>query len=257
MSMKALYCGSLALLAACGSELTANDAVDPEGIGEQRVCASHSLEGVDVSKYEGTVNWHSVAASGRRFAITRIGDGMGGDVTFNPNWAGIKSAGMYRGAYQFFRPGDDPVAQANIVISKVGHLGPGDLPAILDAEVTDGVSAGTIVSRMKTWLAKVEAGTGKRPLIYTSPGFWPSLNNPDLSKYGLWVANWGVSCPRLPTHWNTWRFWQYSDHGNVPGIGSTDVNRFFGTEAELAAYANGTGTSLTASEEPIQDLPAE
>ena len=214
--------------------------VEYEGLS---VCPGKStLLGVDVSTYQGSVDWGKVKASGRAFAITRVGDGLGGDDTFDANWAGIKAAGMVRGAYQYFRAGDDPKKQADILLAKVGTPADGDLPPTLDLETLDGQSASTVVANVKTWLSYVKTKTGRTPMVYTSPGFWPSIGNPDLSAYVLWVAHWGTTCPTMPTGWTTWAFHQDSDNGSVSGIsGAVDTDVFDGDEAALGAIAsNGT-----------------
>lgn len=208
---------------------------------EASVCAAGAVtKGVDVSVYQGSVNWGTAHGTGLGFAIARISDGTGSiDSTFAGNWAGIKSAGMIRGAYQFFEPGEDPTAQANIVIQKVGMLGAGDLPVTADVEVTGGQSAATIAAHLKTWLDAVEAGTGKKPMIYTAPGFWNgSVASSAFGSYPLWVANWGVSCPSMPTGWSNWVFWQNSDMGSVSGIPATvDLDEYNGDAASLTDYA--------------------
>ena len=123
----------------------------------------------------------------------------------------------------------------------MGTLGAGDLPPTLDVEVTDGQSATTIRTRMEQWLAHVEQKTGRIPFIYVSPGFWPSLGSPNESHYRLWVANWGVSCPSLPSGWSTWQMWQKADNGSVSGIsGAVDLDEFNGTLQQLNAIAGGS-----------------
>jgi lysozyme len=213
------------------------------GEAEEAICpAGAVVYGVDVSVYQGSINWGAVKAAGKDFAICRISDGTGtNDTTFAANWAGIKNAGMVRGAYQFFEPGEDPTAQANLVISKVGVLGNGDLPVVADVEVSGGQSAATLNAHLQTWLNAVEAGTGKRPMIYTSPGLWSSLSGSSgFGGYPLWVANWGVTCPSLPTGWSSFKFWQYSDAGSVSGIPATvDLDEFNGNLAALQAAAGG------------------
>ena len=214
----------------------------PLGETQQAICpAANPVKGVDVSTYQGSVNWGAVHGAGLGFAITRIGDGLGGDNTFAPNWAGIKAAGMIRGAYQFFEPGDDPIAQANIVIAKVGVLGAGDLPVTADVEVTGGQSGGTIAANLQTWLTHVEAGTGKKPMIYTAPGWWNgNVGSSAFGSYPLWVANWGVSCPSLPSGWSNFAFWQDADNGSVAGIGgAVDTDEYNGDGAALATFAGG------------------
>jgi lysozyme len=88
------------------------------------------------------------------------------DTDFQQNWQGIASAGLIRGAYQYFEPGEDPTTQANIMINAIGAAGPGDLPPVLDLETTGGQSAATIQANLKTWISDVETATGYTPMIY-------------------------------------------------------------------------------------------
>jgi len=231
-------------LAACGG------GADPGGFGEStgasgsdiKSCASgQTVEGIDVSKWDGTVNWKSVKAAGKAFAFIRVSDGVNSpDGTFATNWKNAKAAGIYRGVYQYFEPSQDPTAQAKLLLNALGS-DLGELPAVIDVETTDGESASTIRSRVNTWSSVVAKGTGRTPIVYVSPGFWPSVGGTKESD-NLWVANWGVSCPTMPSAWSSWVFWQYSDTGSVSGIsGQVDLNRFNGSLADLAAFANGGG----------------
>lgn len=199
--------------------------------------------GIDVSRWQNAVDWAAVKRSGISFGIARVSDGLNTrDVQFAANWAGIKAQGLVRGTYQFFRASQDPVAQADLLVDAVnaaGGFGPGDLPPLLDLEVTDGMSAATVKARADAWIARVVARTGLRPPIYTSPAFWASLG---ARAYGddnaLWIAHWGVSRPTIPSGWQTWTFWQDSATGRVPGVtGDVDTNLFNGGVADLRAYA--------------------
>lgn len=205
-------------------------------------CPASTVEGVDVSYYQGTIDWSQVAASGRQFAIARVSDGTGfSDPNFATYYAGIKAAGMVRGSYQFFRPEDSAVAQAKLVVQAVGTIEDGDLPPVLDVEVTDGESSATIVAGITAWVAQIRSSLNVEPIIYTAPGFWDGISGAGgLSATTLWVANWEVTCPSLPSTWSKYSLWQYSDTGSVPGItGQVDLDRFNGTAAQLVAYANG------------------
>jgi lysozyme len=207
------------------------------------VCAGGStVEGIDVSEFQGTIDWNAVKGSGRGFAIARVSDGTGHlDPYFSSNWSGIKAAGMIRGVYQFFRASEDPVAQANLLISNVGALAANDLAPVADVEVSDGVSGSTLVNNLASWVSTIKAATGRTPMIYSAPGFWDGL--PNTGQFGsdvLWVANWQVSCPDTPTPWTGWTFWQYADNGNVPGIsGAVDLDQFNGTAAQLGQAGGG------------------
>jgi lysozyme len=204
------------------------------------VCASGTtLPGVDVSVYQGSIDWTNVKKAGIIFAYARANDGTSyTDPRFSSNWSGMKATGIIRGAYSFFEPSEDATAQANYFLSIIGTLQPGDLPPVLDVEVTDGESAATIAAGLTNWIKTVELATGRVPVIYTAPGFWNGLiGSTDFSAYPLWAANWGVTCPTLPEGWANWAIWQYSDSGTIPGIsGSVDLDEFNGSTSGILAF---------------------
>jgi lysozyme len=205
-----------------------------------------TVKGVDTSQWQGPIDWSQVKASGQSFAIARVSDGIAyPDTQFATDWPAIAAAGLVRGAYQFFRPSVDPVAQAELLAQRLqqyGPLGPGDLPAIMDIETTDGVDDATLRANMATWLDRVQALTSKKPMIYTA-AFMAGPIGTGFSSYPLWVANYEVTCPQLPAGWNAWVIWQSGDAGAVPGIsGGVDVDVFDGTLADLQAFAAGSGS---------------
>ncbi len=214
----------------------------PGSLGQEvRFCPGPStLEGIDVSQYQGGINWGAVKGSGRAFAIARVGDGLYVDPTFAANWSGIKSAGMVRSAYQFFRPGTDPNAQADLFLSKIGALGPGDLPPMLDVEATDGQPANVIASHVQTWINRVTSATGRAPMVYTGKYFWQDNVGLTIPGNPLVLAAWVAGCPDTPSQWDHWTFWQYADNGSVSGIGgAVDLDRFNGTQTDLTNLAGG------------------
>jgi lysozyme len=207
------------------------------------VCAKGTtIKGVDVYEGQGTIDWKAVKGDGIDFAITRVSDGTAyPDSTFEANWVGMKSAGVVRGLYQFFRPDVDAIAQADLMLSKLakaGGLESGDLPPALDIEVTGGLSPSQIQTAMKKWLAYVEQKTGRTPMIYTA-AFMSSNVGTGFSSYPLWVANYGATCPLMPSGWGDWLIWQYADHGTVAGIPGTgaDMDEFNGSLKDLIAFA--------------------
>lgn len=230
----------LALLAltACGEPRPGEDV----GFSEDalQVCpGATTLKGIDVSYYQGTINWPVVRDSGVKFAIARVNDGGFMDPKFDENWAAIQAMGLVRGAYQFFRPGKDASAMADVLIDKIGQLGPGDLPPTLDVEATDGESPSSIIAKIHVWVDKVKAATGRTPIIYTGRYFWnDNVGTSAFNHHPLWLAAYVSGCPNTPDAWDTWRIWQHSGSGTVPGIsGAVDLNLFNGTEAELTQLA--------------------
>ena len=197
------------------------------------------VKGVDVSTYQGTINWAQVKAAGRKFAFIRVSDGTGTiDNTFSTNWSKAKANGIIRGPYQFFRASEDPTAQAELLISKVGVLEPYDIPPTLDVEVMDGQSAATLLARARTWVQVIQSYYGRKPIVYSSPGFWDGLGAASWdARATCWVAHWGVSSPTIPDSWNDWMWWQYSDAGSVSGIsGAVDVDEFHGSYEDMMEW---------------------
>lgn len=205
-------------------------------------------EGIDISGFQPTVNWAQVVASGKVFAFIKASEGTTlVDSQFAQHWANAKSTGILRGAYHFFRPEVDPVAQAQHFLAQLAG-DKGELPPVLDVEVVDNTPLPKIAAAVSTWVEYVNANYG-RPLIYTMPGFWdllpaiPSIN----AAADVWVAHWGVSAPSVPTDWSNWTFWQYTNKASVAGIPGTsdmDDNRFNGSYGGLLAYASGSVTPV-------------
>jgi len=220
-------------------------------------CAGPTVRGVDVSDGEGAVDWASVKGAGIGFAYVKATQGDTFEAsTFDANWSGTKAAGVRRGAYHFFDPTIDGVAQAQWFLSKMGALDAGDLPPALDIECPDGddqclgypggsgdAPASDIAQRADDFVSTVEAATGRKPVIYTFVSYF-SGNGIDASGMApdpLWIANYDVTCPGIPSPWSAARFWQDSYDGNVAGIGSVDTDVFFGTDDDLALYATAGG----------------
>jgi lysozyme len=212
------------------------------------VCAGGpTVRGMDVSYYEASVDWAAAHQAGIDFAFIRVTDGVQYiDPKFPGYWAGAKAAGVIRGAYQFFRPAEDPIAQANLLldlVEKAGPLEPGDLPPVLDVEVSGGLSTDQVAASVRAWVAHVTEKLGRPPILYAGLYSWHDLTgSADVTTSPLWVAQYtSAPCPDIPAPWTRWLFWQYSATGSVAGIpGSTlDVNVFNGTLDDLRGQAIG------------------
>lgn len=236
------------LLAACSSGDPTDDAVAGDGLGGETgdptsaiprvTCGGASTQsGVDVSFYQGAIDWPRVAGAGYTFAFIRVSDGLTyRDERFASNWAGARSAGLARGAYQFFRPAQSATAQADLLIDAIGAIGPGDLPPVIDVEATGSLAPATVAARVQTWVSRVRDRLGVEPIVYTGKYFWEdNVGSSQFANLPLWLAQYtSATCPDLPSQWSRWSFWQYSDAGSVPGIaGGVDVNRFNGSRADL------------------------
>jgi lysozyme len=213
-----------------------------QAAAQDMVCAAGTvLQGADVYAGNGSINWTNVSRAGVVFAYARATDGDAvTDTLFSANWPGMKAAGIVRGAFAAFEPDQNGTIQANYFLSVMGTLEPGDLPPMLEVDVTDGESAATITANITDWVNNVKAATGRVPIIYTSEGFWNSdVTSTAFSAYPLWIANYGVACPTLAEGWTNWVIWQNSDSGTVSGIGgAVDLDEFNGAMSDIQAFAN-------------------
>jgi GH25 family lysozyme M1 (1,4-beta-N-acetylmuramidase) len=255
-----LQVAAFGLLASCGLpeglDWAAGDAYleDPESRSwaVQTVCGGpDTVPGIDVSHWQGTIDWDEVwQNSVQEFAYVRIGDGLGTDTQFERNWAEARRVGLLRGAYHFFRPDEDPQAQAEHFLQRVNDAGgfePDDLPSVLDIEVDGGLAAWEIEDGIQIWVEAVQAFTGKVPVIYTGSYFWDDRGlGTQFSTHPLWTAHYtGNPCPLISSAWSSWTLWQFTSSGAVPGIaGNVDLNRFDGDIVDLIDFATAPAPDL-------------
>lgn len=207
--------------------------------------AGEPARGVDVSHYQGTVNWSKVAEAGITFAYVKATNGKHFvDPKFHQNWHGLRTTHLYRGAYHFFLAGDDPVKQAEHFIKTMGELRAHDLPPMLDVEVSDHASAEKVEEGALVWLQTVEKAMGRRPVLYTDNGFADRvLTDTRFTNYPLWIAEYADDVHRLPKPWKGkgWVIWQYSQKGKVDGIdGHVDMDRFNGGVEKLKEFIDAS-----------------
>lgn len=197
--------------------------------------------GVDVSHHNDDVDWLKVRKARYSFAFLKASEGVTyTDPTFSRNRDRAAAAGLYVGAYHFYRTTSGAAEQANHFCDVVSAMRHGELPPVLDIEDESQwrkLSSDEAMALVTTWLATVRSRLGVAPLVYASPSFIDDIlaNAPKLTDFGLWLANYNVATPTVPAPWSRWVFWQYTEHGRVDGISTdADLNRFNGTEEQLA-----------------------
>lgn len=214
-----------------------------------------TVPGIDVSHWQGSINWTSVRNAGIQFAYIKATEGTSyKDPQFNANYTNAYHAGVIRGAYHFARPNiSSGAVQANYLASNGGAWSADSrtLPAALDLEAnpySGGYCYGLSTTAMRNWvqdfLNTYRSRTGRYAVIYTTTSFWnqctgnwtgPWANHP------LWVARWSSTVGALPAGAPFWSFWQYTDSGRVSGIsGNVDRNHWNGDRSRLIALANNT-----------------
>ena len=207
-----------------------------------------SVPGMDVSGYQGNVNWSGAWSNGARFAYVKATEGT---YYTNPYFAqqynGSYNVGMIRGSYHFARPDTTSGAtQADYFINNGGGWSSDGktLPGAVDMEYNPygatcyGLSQASMAAWVSSFSSEYHARTGVWPVIYTSNSWWSqcvgtagnfSSNSP------LWVANYNSSAGTMPYAWGYYTFWQYADSGTFPG----DQDVFNGAYSQLQAIAKG------------------
>ena len=194
--------------------------------------------GIDVSHYQGEIDWEKVAGEDIGFVFIKASEGTDlADTLFKRHWEGAGEAGILRGAYHFFRPGRDAEAQARQFLAVTEGL-EAELPPVLDVEVRDKQSAAVVRAGVREWMEVVEEAVGRKPILYTMPKFADSYLGEDLGGYPLWVVDLRSGMPRMPKAWDGWVFRQYSHTGRLKGIkGDVDLDCFNGDLEELLRFS--------------------
>ena len=189
--------------------------------------------GLDISKYQGNINWNMVKQSHHPIEFVFIRATMGDDrkdYRFKQNWREAKRIGVIRGAYHYYDPNENSTKQANNFIASV-KLEKGDLPPVLDIETHSKYGKANLLKGLKNWIKIVEKHYGVKPIIYSTRGFYYSYVRKQFKDYPVWVASY-TSKNRIRKI--DWAFHQFSCKIRVKGIrGGVDGNDFNGKNEEL------------------------
>lgn len=207
------------------SQKVANNKTTKDSIADtENIVDRPNVKGIDVSHFQGDLNWQELDSIGLVFAICKATEGITyQDPDLTKNWKGIHSTKLSGGAYHFFMSNDDPNKQVSNFTTALGSIKETDLAPILDLE------AGGLVGIIDTvkyqqnvliWLKAIEEYYGKTPIVYTNPNFANMyLNFEAIGEYPLWIAQYGVDEPQLPKAWRNkaWVFWQNKQTGTLHG----------------------------------------
>lgn len=189
------------------------------------------VHGIDVSHWQGKINWQKVKEAGLEFAYLKATEGVTFiDSQFKANYHHAQVADIPVGAYHFFRPKLNPIAQARHFVRVLGRLPVDGLRPVLDVEDHDECRRDEIRQGVRACAAEIARLTGVTPIIYTYTSFWEDFvacrETP--KTYPLWIANYNkVHRPGLPVGWNKYLLWQWTQTGTVAGVkGNVDLNGF-------------------------------
>lgn len=197
----------------------------------------HPIKGIDVSKFQGTVDWAAVRGSGVSFAFIKATEGGDRvDDRFAENWANARAAGVPRGAYHFYYFCRTGAEQARWFIRNV-PVDPQALPPVLDMEWNHlspsckrRPDVAEVQREMGVFLRMVEKHYGKRPIIYSSVDFHRDRLVGAFPSHHFWLRS-VAGHPSLKYDQTTsFSIWQHTATGRNPGVvGNVDQNVYMGS----------------------------
>ena len=208
-----------------------NEGIDAQSLADEALPNGAVARGIDVSNFQGTIDWNQVKAAGIEFAILKVGPVYGKpDSTFERNATECERLGIPYGVYyySYARSVADANKEADRTLAWLGGHYP-SLPIYYDLEDNyilqdPNFSKDKLAQIAQTFCNRMEA-VGFKSGIYANLNWFNNyLNSPSLNGYDHWVAQYNWRCDYA----GSYSFWQYSSRGNVPGVnGSCDMNYCF------------------------------
>jgi lysozyme len=195
-----------------------------------------TVHGVDVSRWQGDIDWAKLRTQGANFVYIKSTDGGDHlDPMFKRNWRAAGEAGLRRGAYHFFYWCRTAGEQADWFIRNVPRV-EGALPPVIDVEWNGESrcrkrhSRARVLEKMQVFMDRLERHYGRRPIIYTAPDFYRDNLRGQFLDYPFWLRS-VAAHPAKVYPGRKWVFWQYSGSGLSHGVsGRIDLNVFHGSE---------------------------
>ncbi len=191
--------------------------------------SNNIYNGIDVSEYQGTINYNLVRDSGIEIVYIRSSEGTNFiDPYFRENYNNAKAAGLKVGFYHYVtsRSPSEAIIEADYFASVINGTSPDCLLA-MDFEYFGGLTPYDVNAISRAFLERLEEVTGKRAIVYSDAYNAGNIFDSSLSGYPLWIAEYGVNEPELYRNWSSWTGFQYSDTGRISRISSyVDLDRF-------------------------------
>lgn len=205
----------------------------------ETLAGRYSVNGIDVSHYQGKVDWKRIEDQGIDFAFIKATEGSNHvDNRFAENWSSIKETDVMAGAYHFFSFDSEPEMQAQLFIDTVGGLYE-NLPPVVDVEYYGDKAVNkpekeSAVSSLSKMLKLLEEEYQVKPIIYTTyPVYFRYLKG-NFDQYPLWIRN--VYFEPTIELGQKWLFWQYSDTAVLSGYGVGGTEKFIDQNVFVGSY---------------------
>lgn len=186
------------------------------------------LEGMDVSVWQGEIDFSAAAQSGIQVVYIRAGYGEQEDTAFRTHYTQARAAGLHIGFYHYLtaETEDEAVRQARLFAERIRGLDYDCRPA-MDYESFRGLPAAQVNAVALAFLRELKTLTGQTPLVYSDVYAANEIFDSAVARYPLWAADYGPEEPAVTAHWTSWAGFQYTDAGQVAGVvGAVDRDRF-------------------------------
>ncbi len=203
----------------------------------------YPVRGVDVSHYQGEIDWEELSSQDIEFAFIKATEGSSYvDDTFEYNFKEARKAGLSVGAYHFFSFDSEAKTQAENFIKTVEPF-EGMLPPVIDFEFyadkeKNPPEKESVCKALSELLSLCEEHYGMKPIIYATERSYELYLAGGYSDYDIWIRN--VITPPNMADGREWTFWQYTNRGLLSGYEGEerfiDINVFAGTKEEFEAY---------------------
>ncbi len=194
------------------------------------------IRGIDVSKYQGEIDWTELKKNKIRFVFIKATEGGNfRDAQFFDNWNESKKAGLIRGAYHFFTFCRTGREQAQNFIATV-PVEEETLPPVIDLEFGGNCAVipekEFLLKELNDFISEIENQYHQQPILYLKYDSYETYIKGEFENFHIWIQD-RFFYPELSVKRN-WLFWQYSSRGWISGITTyVDLNVFNGTEQDF------------------------
>lgn len=205
--------------------------------------SQYPIRGVDVSWYQGQIDWDILASNGISFAFIKATEGSTHvDPCFQYNYEEAGKTELRIGAYHFFSYDSKGQTQADnyiAVVEKTDNM----LPPVIDLEFygnkeQNPPKQGQVREELTVMLNRLEEYYGMKPIIYATEKSYELYLADAFQEYDIWIRN-VFFTPHLSDH-RKWTFWQYTDREKLEGYQGEekyiDMNVFNGSREDFLAY---------------------
>jgi GH25 family lysozyme M1 (1,4-beta-N-acetylmuramidase) len=212
-----------------------------------RLPESYRIRGVDLSNFNGVVNFAVLAEAGLRFAYVKATEGQRRDPSFARNWTGGRQSGLAIGAYsevQLCKAADEQFEAIRAAVPKTSDALPVALavePDVRSGSLSPSCSPAFTRQLVGDLARKLGEYYGKKPIIYGNANTLSWLLDQTLTEFPIWLTIFTSKPPTFVGR-NPWTLWQVTDRAQFAGVKNPlDLNVFFGTEEEFKAFSDGAG----------------